>query len=92
MERSHQERDLKHSVPDTPCCRNYLLLSGKQGGLIVSNNNLSELMKGMIEYTQDIVSDVTRSIFIRKFRTEALSSNSWTLPNCISYLGKRQKQ
>jgi hypothetical protein len=29
-------------------------------------------MKGMIEYTQDLVSDVTRSIFIRKFRTDAL--------------------
>jgi len=72
MERSHQERDLKHSVPDTPYCRNYLLLSGKEGGLIVSNNNLSELMKGMIEYTQDIVSDVTRSVFIRKLRTEVL--------------------
>jgi len=49
-----------------------LLLSGKEGGLIASNNNLSELMKGMIGYTQDLVSDVTRSIFIKKFRTEAL--------------------
>jgi hypothetical protein len=49
-----------------------LLLFGKQGGLIVSNNDLSEVMKGMIEYTQDLASDVTRSIFIQKFRTEAL--------------------
>ena len=55
-----------------------MLLSGKERELIVSNNNLSELMKGMIGHTQDFVSDVTRSILNRKFKTEALSSNSLT--------------